>query len=310
MMEQLVVAHTLQSYPVWLVAAGAVVGCVAGRRSDTLRPARAGRGLRPLTAVALGAIGFQVLHFAEHLLQVGYWLVHPADPPWLTPWAAAARDGLAWLTDGAAGTGNEVLHLVGNVVFLAGLVCAALAMAPRTLADAGERGPWLRRALWVQSLHVAEHLALTATWLAWGRAVGASNLLGLLDPATPVGSGTRVLVHFVINLVATAFALRAVVSLPGSGFPSHSSPLGLVGRDENAGTARLRIDEPQGDALARPPEQTLAAAQQERIDHELVLVDQAMFGQRPNELRAAQDHDVPPRLALEGGDRCADLALQ
>ena len=76
-----------------------------------------------LATVVVGAVGFQVFHFIEHGLQVGYWLLHPKQKPWLTPWAQTGADGLAywcqlWPGSGRASQrGAEFLHLVGNSVF-------------------------------------------------------------------------------------------------------------------------------------------------------------------------------------------------
>ena len=95
-----------------------------------------------LLAVGAGALTFQVVHAAEHVLQMGYWAMHPREAPWLTPWAATARDGLASFcsllgSSGGAKLGSEVLHLAGNLIFLAGL--AALAVVVST--SSGPIGP-------------------------------------------------------------------------------------------------------------------------------------------------------------------------
>lgn len=205
-----VVAHAVPPSWAGLVLAGGVMTWIATgdflRRSVTEQ-----RSLRLFAVVALAGTTFQVFHFAEHVLQAAYWVVHPGDAPWLTPWAVAGRDALASVTDGRGGTGNELLHLVGNLIFL-GAVAAARALHAHSHATIGglERRRWLRRALWLQGLHVGEHVTLTVTWLLTGSAVGASNLFGLLEPGTAVASGTRVWVHFTLNLVATLFALRGM----------------------------------------------------------------------------------------------------
>lgn len=150
--------------------------------------------------VAAAGIGFQVGHFVEHLAQLGYWAAHPSEAPWLTPWAAAGRDVLTF--GGPPTTGVEVLHLLGNLIFLVGVV--GLWMYAR--GRVGGSRP-LRAALWLQGFHVGEHVLLTSTWLVTGSALGTSTLFGALDGAAL--SGYRVWWHFIVNLAATILALRA-----------------------------------------------------------------------------------------------------
>lgn len=170
------------------------------------------REARLLVLVAVGALAFQVVHTLEHLLQAGYWLAHPTEPAWLTPWAAVGRDLLAATADGRAATGAELLHLVGNVVFLAGLLILGT-----TQSDGlGVRRRPLVIAAVVQSFHVAEHVGLTATTLLGGAAVGVTNLFGALPGDRALGVAVRIWVHFGINLVATAFALHAVAPARGA----------------------------------------------------------------------------------------------
>lgn len=158
-------------------------------------------------AVAVGGIGFQVLHLVEHVAQLGYWGLHPNHAPWLTPWAEAGRDALA--VGGDPATGSELLHLTGNVVFLAGL--AALTVHVRR-TSAG-RIAWLRPALTVQGFHVVEHVLLTASWVLSGRALGFSTLFGALSGTTL--STYRIWWHFLVNVGATALAVAALLRLRG-----------------------------------------------------------------------------------------------
>src|SRR5438552_12806869 len=80
----------------------------------------AGGRRRWLAAVVVGSVVFQLVHFGEHVAQAGYWLGHRGSPPYLTPWAAAARGGFAywcavWGGKGAGpARGGELLHLAGN----------------------------------------------------------------------------------------------------------------------------------------------------------------------------------------------------
>jgi hypothetical protein len=157
-----------------------------------------------LLAVAAAGLGFQAVHTVEHLLQLGYWLAHPTSPAWLTPWASAGRDGLAALTDGRPMTGMELLHLLGNAIFLAGL-CATLAVIGRDRAPQS-----LAAVTWLQAAHVAEHVALTATTLLSGQAVGLTTAFGLLPPGGPASTALRVWAHFAINLALTLYALRGL----------------------------------------------------------------------------------------------------
>lgn len=196
-----------------LVAVGAITVVLA---AAALQPVEQRR--RAVLRVATGAFAFQTFHLAEHVLQLGYWVLHPSRPPWITPWAVPARDVLAAAADGRTATGTELLHLVGNAVFLAGIVALAA-------VSAGYRGRprrWLRTALVVQGLHVAEHLALTVTWLARGRADGLSTLFGLLPAGTAATGAVRVWFHFTVNLVATAAALAAWWELRAVDEPSAS----------------------------------------------------------------------------------------
>lgn len=146
-------------------------------------------------------MAFQVVHLIEHAAQLGHWLGNPTEPPWLTPWAMAGRDALA--VGGTAAAGSEVLHLVGNLIFLVALLAMA-AVAPR----AGSRSHQdLDRAVYLQGFHVVEHLLLTISFLIWGRSLGVTTLFGV---ATGVfGSSLRVWAHFLLNLVATYYAGRA-----------------------------------------------------------------------------------------------------
>lgn len=162
-----------------------------------------------LKYLVVSALAFQMVHLIEHVAQLGFWIARPSAAPWLTPWAIEGRDALA--ADGNLALGNELLHLVGNLIFLAGL----LALVLYCHRQARETPSPLRVAMMVQGIHVAEHLALTATTAAWGKAAGLSTFFGLVSG--PVMTSYRVWFHFLINLVATWFAARAVMVLYSRG---------------------------------------------------------------------------------------------
>ncbi len=167
------------------------------------------RGMRPKTSgsivfwVAAAGLSFQVVHALEHVLQLAYWLGHPTEAPWLTPWAGYGRDVLATLFGREATVGIELLHLLGNLLFLTGLTALAASARP-------DRPRSLQRALIVQGLHVGEHVLLTASAIATGRALGATTAFGLLPSGTVLATAVRVWSHFGLNLLATWFALCAL----------------------------------------------------------------------------------------------------
>jgi hypothetical protein len=174
------------------------------------------RGRRYLVAAVGGALVFQLVHLAEHGAQVTYWAFHRDAPTYLTPWAASARAGLAFWCEVLGGQGQplmrgtEVLHLAGNFIFLAGMAAAVL-LAHGTPDLRARRIS--RRCAWVQGLHVAEHLVLTATLFYGGTARGVSTLFGAVPPASPGGVALRIWFHFALNLAATVLALATVREL-------------------------------------------------------------------------------------------------
>lgn len=203
--DGVVVAHLGEDVGVAVILAALIVAGVVISRLGAHRESRPRLTTTALVWIAVGGIAFQVFHFAEHLLQAGYWVLNPGEAPWLTPWAAAGRDVLASAADGQAATGNELLHLGGNAVFLAGLIAAVVAVRA---SGHWQRSPsGLRLAVWTQSIHVGLHIALTVTWLTFHQAHGLSTLFGLLEPGTVVANAMRVWVHFAINLVATVYAV-------------------------------------------------------------------------------------------------------
>lgn len=187
-----------------VVVVALIVAAVLALRAEPLLTTR----MTGLLALAAGALTFQVVHLVEHVMQAIYWTFNSSEPPWLTPWADLGRSALAGVRNGDAAFGNELLHLLGNVVFLVGLV-AALAVARDRR---GERAqvPWLRRSLLLQGVHIGEHFLLTSTLVLGGTALGLTNLFGLIEAGTVAASSTRVWVHFALNLSVTALAVRGM----------------------------------------------------------------------------------------------------
>lgn len=168
-----------------------------------------GRPVRLGATVVAGALAFQLIHVFEHGLQVAVWAGDPSARPWMSSWAAGTASGVGqWCSlvatsSGAKPLGTEMLHLLGNVIFVAGL---AVMVSLGALVHLGHA----RKALAIQCLHVLEHVVLTGTLVVTGTAYGASTVL---NDVLPVGGATaRVLFHFGINAAATFYAVRAVHS--------------------------------------------------------------------------------------------------
>lgn len=189
-----------------LLAAGAV-GLAWTWRS------RPDQRLAVAAIVAVGGLGFQVFHLVEHLVQAVVWIGSPDQPPFLTPWAIAGRDLLAVTgnTPRDVALGTELLHLVGNLIFLAGLVALAVLARRRSSRGGSSRVRGLSVALFVQLGHVVEHVILTASTALVGTAVGITTAFGALEPGQTLWT-LRVLAHFALNAAATWAALIAVRS--------------------------------------------------------------------------------------------------
>jgi hypothetical protein len=157
--------------------------------------------------VAVAGLTFQVIHLIEHFAQTGYWFMHPSDAPWLTPWAVLGRNML--VVGGKVATGNELLHLIGNGIFMAGLV--GMVLVVRGYGRATSEFPHLSKAIASQGVHLAEHVALTVTTFASGKAIGISTMFGLASGAW--GSSYRVWFHFILNFIATYYAAMAMAEM-------------------------------------------------------------------------------------------------
>ncbi len=189
----------------------AVAAAIAVYRGLSSRPA----GQRVMQAVAAGGLAFQVIHVLEHVLQLLFWVTKPGGKPWLSAWAAGTADGLQFfcslvpLPDTPPSIGVEMLHLTGNVIFLGALTAWQVAMreSKRTL-------PALVKEERIQLFHVAEHVLLVTTLVAFGEAIGISTAFGTIGGAWLVA--LRVWFHFTINAVATLYALRAARDTWGS----------------------------------------------------------------------------------------------
>lgn len=162
------------------------------------------------TVAALG-LAFQVGHFAEHAIQFGVWILGDLsnicgrDTPWMSPWATELVRGIGLVLFPAADAarrmmlGMEVLHLVGNSIFLVALMSLYFCVPSK----------WVRWAVYIESFHLYEHVMLTVTAYYVGKPIGLSTLFGA---ANVIGErefavGCRVGWHFVMNLLPMPFAM-------------------------------------------------------------------------------------------------------
>jgi len=166
------------------------------------------------TAIAVIAgmgLAFQVGHFAEHAVQFGVWLLGDysqicgRDTPWMSPWVTelVRRLGVALFPDAGAPRqmmmGMEILHLIGNCIFLVSLGCLYYC----------KKSKWIRWAIYIEGFHFYEHLMLTTTAYFVGKPIGLSTLFG---HSSVIGSpefavGYRVTWHFAMNLLPMPFAM-------------------------------------------------------------------------------------------------------
>ncbi|MGW3359756.1 DUF6008 family protein [Streptomyces bungoensis] len=191
----------------WAVAMWAAVVVLAFGNRRQVRP---WMYKTAVAVIGLGVIG-QVGHFQEHVAQVGYWVAHPYSPAWMTPWGTGLARGMGQVDPTKPTLGMEILHLVGNFIFLAGLV--GIAQITRRAARTLKSRKWARMGVWMQTIHGLEHVVLTLS-IALGatRAIGLSTWFGLIEPG-PALVTYRVWWHFVANLIGTAILAIAVYHL-------------------------------------------------------------------------------------------------
>ena len=153
-----------------------------------------------------GSLFFQTFHTLEHLIQLSRWFGSPYSPPYMSPIAKAASSQLessfAALTNitGVSSLGMELLHLVGNGIFLTGGV--VLYFSP-LFAKIKQYSFY---ALLFEGVHMIEHIILTISALSGNGAWGSSTQFNLL--AGSQLTTHRIWWHGAMNLVALlTFAL-------------------------------------------------------------------------------------------------------
>ncbi|MBM9504375.1 DUF6008 family protein [Actinacidiphila acididurans] len=159
--------------------------------------------------ITIGIVG-QIGHLQEHVAQAGYWIRHPNDPAWMTPWGSGLAKGFGQVDTSHPTLGMEILHLVGNFIFLAGL--AAVMVITRHSRSTQTRR-WGKMGVWMQGIHGLEHLSLTlSVWFGADRAIGLSTWFGATQPG-PGLSTYRLWWHFIANVMGSYIFSMALYHL-------------------------------------------------------------------------------------------------
>jgi hypothetical protein len=170
-------------------------------------------GVRSRISAYLAVVaGFalQSFHSFEHVIQVVFWGKNPYAPGYMSPVAKKAAAGLESIAASTLGwtgrstLGMELLHLVGNTLFLLG-IAALLIGSPFAAKRAGAT-----LAFTFEGLHLLEHVILTATTVAGYPAWGNSTLFNTISGAQL--SSHRIWWHFVMNIAALALFALAIFS--------------------------------------------------------------------------------------------------
>ncbi len=159
--------------------------------------------------IGIGIVG-QIGHLQEHIAQAGYWVQHPNAKAWMTPWGTGLAKGYGQVDDSKPTLGMEILHLVGNFIFLAGITGVLLITARARKVTARK---WGKMGVWMQGIHGLEHVSLTlSVALGAKKAIGLSTWFGTLDAGA--GATTyRIWWHAIANLIGSYIFAMAVYHL-------------------------------------------------------------------------------------------------
>jgi len=150
---------------------------------------------------------FQIAHFFEHLAQAFMVIIGPDRTVlFMTPWAT---DLVVWFADMFQSRpmeermliGMEVLHFFGNLIFLTGLFL---------YYHVFDKSRFSKIALIAQSLHMFEHVLLTATVILFGTPLGFTTLFGAPISLSAAGL-LRGTIHFVLNLIPSLYIAKALI---------------------------------------------------------------------------------------------------
>jgi hypothetical protein len=155
------------------------------------------------TILILLGITFQAGHFLEHLVQLAHWVGWERTSAYMSPIAMNLIHHIGSSLYPSAGPsrqhmmGMEILHLLGNLIFLGTLLMLRY--------KANMEWPAMRWAIYIETFHLYEHIMLVSTAHFMYKAVGLSTLFGGADVLWSHNGavGYRVAWHFVMNLIPT-----------------------------------------------------------------------------------------------------------
>lgn len=190
----------------WAVAMWGAVGALALANRGKAKPWVFNGAA---AVIGIGIVG-QIGHLQEHIAQAGYWIQHPNAKAWMTPWGTGLANGYGQVDSSKPTLGMEILHLVGNFIFLAGITGVVLITARARQVTARK---WGKMGVWMQGIHGLEHIALTlSVALGAKKAIGLSTWFGTLDAGA--GAATyRIWWHTIANLIGSYIFAMAVYHL-------------------------------------------------------------------------------------------------
>lgn len=158
-----------------------------------------------LLVLTLLALFFQLVHFGEHIAQATAWVFGHRETPYMTALGHYLMQILGTMFYPAADAtrqmvmGNEILHLIGNLIYAFGTVALLFYLRTKLTIAAAI----------IEVFHLYEHICLTISAAFTGTPLGASVMWGLpMDQLTHVAF--RVWWHFAFNAIPTILTVIAL----------------------------------------------------------------------------------------------------
>lgn len=161
-----------------------------------------------LLVVTLLALFFQLVHFGEHIAQAVAWLGGYRNAPYMTQLGHYLMHILGDFFYPNADhafqqmMGNEILHLIGNVIYAFGTLMLLFFLRTKITVVAAV----------IETFHLYEHICLTLSAAFTGTPIGMSTMWGMAMEKTTLVT-FRVWWHFFANAIPTALTVIALVGV-------------------------------------------------------------------------------------------------